>query len=106
VGLGILGAVPIVGYGTRIANRGLQKLYETFGPGSKTDEVVKSSSPTDTTVTTSPASNQVSATVHEGLLERNAVFRAFVNNLPEYRQTTFAENIKEHYLMKHNSEKD
>jgi hypothetical protein len=95
VGLGILGAIPIVGYGTRITNRGLQKLYETFGPGSKTDEVVKSSSPTDTTVTTSPASNQVSATVHEGLLERNAVFRAFVNNLPEYRQTTFADNIRE-----------
>ena len=95
VGLGILGAIPIVGYGTRITNRGLQKLYETFGPGSKTDEVVKSSTPTDSTVTTSPASNQVSATVHEGLLERNAVFRAFVNNLPEYRQTTFAENIRE-----------
>ena len=96
VGLGILGAIPIVGYGTRITNRGLQKLYETFGPGSKTDEVVKSSTPTDSTVTTSPASNlDVSATLHEGLLERNAVFRAFVNNLPEYRQTTFADNIRE-----------
>lgn len=95
VGLGILGAIPIVGYGTRIANRGLQKLYETFGPGSKTDEVVKSSTPTDSTVTTSPASTQVSATVHEGLLERNAVFRAFVDNLPEYRRTTYADNIRE-----------
>ena len=30
VGLGILGAIPIVGYGTRITNRGLQKLYETL----------------------------------------------------------------------------
>jgi len=94
IGLGVLGAIPIVGYGTRIANRGLQKLYEALGPGAKTDEVVRNATPVESTVPTR-SFEEVSEIIHTGMLERDALFRAFVNNLPEYRQRTFIENVRE-----------
>jgi hypothetical protein len=99
IGLGVLGAIPIVGYGTRIANRGLQKLYEAIGPGSKTDEVVKSSQPTESAVTTSrsPSSlDQANSEIHSQMIQRDPVFEIFVRGLPEYRRNTFAENLREY----------
>ncbi len=99
IGLGVLGAIPIVGYGTRIAGRGLQKLYEAVGPGSKADEVVQSSTPTDSTVTASRSQenlNNAVSDIHSQLIQRDPVFEIFVRGLPEYRRNTFAENLNEY----------
>ena len=87
IGLGILGAIPIVGYGTRLVNRGLQKVYEAFGPGAKVEEAL--------TRTEGRATTDVAQTLQENLLTTDPLFRTFVNNLPEYRRTTYAENIRE-----------
>ena len=89
IGLGILGAIPIVGYGTRLANRGLQKIYEAFGPGAKATERVAAAG-AETRATT-----DVAQALHEGLLTNDPVFRTFVRGLPEYRRTTYADNIRE-----------
>lgn len=89
IGLGILGAIPIVGYGTRLANRGLQKVYEAFGPGAKAIERATAAG-TETRATT-----DVAQSLHEGLLTNYPEFQAFVRGLPEYRRTTYADNIRE-----------
>ena len=83
IGLGILGAIPIVGYGTRLANRGLQKLYETFGPGAKAAERATAAG------TETRATIDVAQALHEGLLTNDPVFQTFVRGLPEYRRTTY-----------------
>ena len=87
VGLGILGAIPIVGYGTRLVNRGLQKAFEAFGPGAKAEEAVVR--------TEGRATTDVAQSLHEGLLTNDRLFSTFVRGLPEYRRTTYAENIRE-----------
>jgi hypothetical protein len=88
VGLGILGAIPIVGYGTRLVNRGLQKAFEAFGPGAKAEEAVVR--------TEGRATTDVAQSLHEGLLTNDRLFSTFVRNLPEYRRTTYADNIREY----------
>ncbi len=105
IGLGVLGAIPIVGYGTRIAGRGLQKLYEAVGPGSKADEVVKDTLPTDTTVTGAQAINQADIVREQAqsLMRDDIGFANFVAGLPEYRRTTFGENLREYQNLTDNT---
>lgn len=92
IGLGILGAIPIVGYGTRLANRGLQKVYEALGPGAKATERATAAG---AEVRASEQLNEANAIIHEQLLNRDPVFQTFVRGLPEYRQTTYADNLRE-----------
>jgi hypothetical protein len=88
IGLGILGAIPIVGYGTRLVNRGLQKAFEAFGPGAKAEEAVAR--------TEGRSTIDVAQSLHEGLLTRDPLFQTFLRGLPEYRRTTYADNIREY----------
>ena len=105
IGLGVLGAIPIVGYGTRIAGRGLQKLYEAVGPGSKADEVVRDTLPSETTVTGAQTVNQVDIAREQAqsLMRDDIGFANFVAGLPEYRRATFGENLREYQNLTDNT---
>jgi ABC-type sugar transport system substrate-binding protein len=88
IGLGILGAIPIVGYGTRLVNRGLQKAFEAFGPGAKAEEAVARTEGRSTT--------DVAQSLHEGLLTTMILFsQTFVKRIYQSTEELHMQIISE-----------